>query len=148
MESNQHDIVGEQHESSELVSDSAFSKSVISEVADVLDLGVLHDVFVHCHRRDPEENASTKHCEDTWHPSENPGKELDSLLHVLKLMAKNLRERPRLSHDCKAHLVTCKKPSGFLPAHRPEFDVMLMVFVESAYIVRIQPPRPFNPYLQ
>jgi len=47
VETNQHDVVGQQHESSKLVCDPALSECVVAKVADVSDLGILHDKLVH-----------------------------------------------------------------------------------------------------
>lgn len=47
METDKEDVVGEQHESSELVRDSALSEDIVTEVTDISDLRVLHDEFVH-----------------------------------------------------------------------------------------------------
>lgn len=71
METNQHDIVGEQHESSELICDLALSKGVVSEVADIPDLWVFHDEFVHRERSDVEEYPSEYHCDDSRYPAQN-----------------------------------------------------------------------------
>lgn len=69
VETDQEDVVGEQHESGELVGDARLAKCVVSKVADVSDLGVFHDEFVHGHGGDPEEDPGADHGDDTGHPS-------------------------------------------------------------------------------
>jgi hypothetical protein len=49
VEADEEDVVGQQHESREFVCDATLSKGVVSKVADVLDLRVLHDEFPHRH---------------------------------------------------------------------------------------------------
>lgn len=43
----------------------------------------------------------------------------------------NIRERPCLSHDCKTDLVSGQQPSGLLPRHCPELDLMFVVYREQ-----------------
>jgi hypothetical protein len=38
-------------------------------LTDVFDVRVLHDVFVHCERGDPEEYTCNHHGDDTGNPS-------------------------------------------------------------------------------
>ena len=71
MESNEQDIVGQQHEPRKLISYSALAKSVIPEIANVFDLGMLHNEFVHGHRSNPEQDASDDHDDDSWNPSQD-----------------------------------------------------------------------------
>jgi hypothetical protein len=40
----------------------------------------------------------------------------------------NIRERPCLSHNCKTDLVSSEQPSGLLPRHCPELDLMFVVY--------------------
>ena len=96
VEANQQDVVGEQHEARPLVSNSAFAEDVVAKVADVSDLGVLHDVLVHGNRGDPEEDASADHGDDAGNPTK-------------------YRKRPSLSHDGKTDLVTAEQPGCLLP---------------------------------
>lgn len=49
VETDQHDVVEQQHDGCELVRDLALAESVVAEVANVHDLGVLHDELVHGH---------------------------------------------------------------------------------------------------
>ena len=69
VESNQHNVVGEQHETGEFICNLALSANVVSEVADIPDLGVLHDEFVHGDGGDPEEDARTDHGDYARNPS-------------------------------------------------------------------------------
>lgn len=48
------DVVEQQHDSSEFVGELALAKCVVSKVADVFDLRVFHDEFVHGQRGDVE----------------------------------------------------------------------------------------------
>ena len=86
VEAHEHDVVGEQHEPGELIGDLAVAEGVVSKVADVLDLGIFHDVPVHRHGGDPEQNTGPHHGDDTRDPSQD-------------------RERPCLSHDSETYLV-------------------------------------------
>jgi hypothetical protein len=43
----------------------------VTEITDVLDLGMFHDELVHRDRCNVKENAGYDHCENTWRPSEN-----------------------------------------------------------------------------
>ena len=54
MEADEQYIVGKQHETSKLVGDLALAEGVVSKVADVADLRVLHDKLVHGDGSDPE----------------------------------------------------------------------------------------------
>ncbi len=96
VKANQQNIVGEQHESGELVGNFGMAKSVIAKVADVLDLGILHDVLVHGDGSDPEKNAGSNHGDDTGDPAENG-------------------EGPSLGHDGETNLVAAEEPGGLLP---------------------------------
>ena len=71
VEANEHDVVSEQHECSEVVCDHALAKDIVTEVADVVDLGVLHDELVHRDRGDPEKGACQQHCDYAGYPAEN-----------------------------------------------------------------------------
>lgn len=71
MEADKHDVVCEQHEGGEMVSNPTLSKDVVAKVADVSDLRVEHDVFVHGQRGDVEENAGDDHGDDTGNPTQN-----------------------------------------------------------------------------
>lgn len=44
VETDQHNVVGEEHECGEPVGDLRLSEDVVAEVADVMDQRVLHDV--------------------------------------------------------------------------------------------------------
>jgi hypothetical protein len=70
-----------------VIGDPALAKGEVSEVADILDGGVLHDELVHRERGDVEEDSRDEHGDDARYPSKN-------------------RERPRLCHYRKAHLIT------------------------------------------
>lgn len=71
METNQHNVIQQQHNRCELVCDLALAKGVVAKVADILDLGVLHDEFVHGHRSDVEEHTSYYHGDDAGNPPED-----------------------------------------------------------------------------
>lgn len=125
VEADEHDVVGEQHESRELVGDIALAKGVVAKVDNVLDLGVLHDELVHGERGDVKEQAGDDHGDDTGHPAEDG-------------------EGPGLGHDGEADLVAGEQPRGFLPGHGAEFDFMLVVFGDEGsegrdgtFIVRV-----------
>ena len=109
VEADQEDVVGEEHEARELVGDAGSPERVVPEVADVSDLGVLHDEFPHGHRRDPEQETRADHGEDPGDPAEDT-------------------EGPGLCHDGEADLVADEEPGGFLPGHGAEFDFMLVVW--------------------
>ena len=108
MEADQKNVVGEQHEAGESVCELAVSEGVVSEVTDIFDLGVLHDELVHGYGGDPEKHSGDDHGDD----SRNPAKD---------------RERPRLSHNGQADLVTGEQPRCLLPGHGPELDIMSMI---------------------
>jgi hypothetical protein len=97
MESDEKNIVGEQHEPAELIRKSVLAKNIISKITccvervldskvprkkitkhlysskegltNILDLRVSHNVLVHCEGRYPKENAGENHREKTWNPS-------------------------------------------------------------------------------
>lgn len=98
VETNEENVVGEQHEPGELVSKLAFAEGVVAKVTDVLDLGILHDEFPHRVGRNPEERPRNKHGNDPWDPTEN-------------------HQRPGLSHDSQADLVSKQQGRRFLPRH-------------------------------
>ena len=64
VESDQHDVVGEKHESSEFVGDLAPAEGVVSEVANILNLRVFHDESPHGHAGDVEKNTGSQHRQD------------------------------------------------------------------------------------
>ena len=105
MEPDKKDVVGEQHEAGPFISKPAFTKRIVSEITDVLDLGVLHDIFVHSDGRNPEEDSGAHHSDYARHPAEDG-------------------ERPRLGHDSKANLVPSEQPSCLLPGHSSKLDLM------------------------
>jgi len=96
-----------------MVSDITLAEDVVTKIADVHDLRMLHDVFVHSDGGDPEENTSNDHGDETRYPSKD-------------------RQRPGLSHDGKTHLITTEEPSSLLPAHGAELDVMLVVLGDES----------------
>ena len=87
METDEKNVVGEQHEAAEFISKPALSKDVISKIAcerslvvvtfiglphpltNILDLRVFHNVLVHGYRSDPEEDTGENHGDDSWNPS-------------------------------------------------------------------------------
>lgn len=71
VKADEEDVVGEQHESSELVRKTALAKGIVSKVANISDLRVFHDELVHGDGGDPEKNAGNDHCDYSWYPSEN-----------------------------------------------------------------------------
>jgi hypothetical protein len=84
MEPNEEDVVGKQHESAELISNAVLAKDIVAEIADVLNLRVLHDVFVHGNGCEPEENSSENHCDYSGHPSEDSEWRLDMDMYKLR----------------------------------------------------------------
>jgi hypothetical protein len=70
MEADQENVVREQHEAGEFICNFASSEGVVAEIADVFDLGVLHDEFVHRDARNPETDSSDNHSDDAGNPSE------------------------------------------------------------------------------
>jgi hypothetical protein len=48
-----------------------FAGTHVTEITDVLDLGMFHDELVHRNRCNVKKNAGYDHCNDTWHPSEH-----------------------------------------------------------------------------
>jgi len=71
VETNKHNVVGEQHKSSEFVCDLGLSAGIVRKVADIPNHGVLHDEAPHGHGGDPEEHAADDHCQDTRDPAED-----------------------------------------------------------------------------
>lgn len=47
VKADEHDVVQKQHDGRELVRNLALAESIIAEIADVLDLGILHDELPH-----------------------------------------------------------------------------------------------------
>lgn len=71
MKPNEQDIIRQQHESGKLVSDPGFAESVVAEVANIFDLGVLHDEFVHGEGGDVEQDAGNEHGDYAGDPAED-----------------------------------------------------------------------------
>ena len=89
VETDEEGVVGEQHKPGKLVCQPTLAKRVVSKVADVLDLGVFHDILdstallaapvryvassylVHGHGGDPEKNSRDDHGDYAWHPTED-----------------------------------------------------------------------------
>lgn len=127
VETNKQDVVGQEHEGSEVVGGVTLAEDVVAEIADVLDLRVFHDVVVHSDGGDPEKSARDEHGDESGYPSED-------------------RQRPGLSHNGKTDLVATEQPcdlknqmselydietimipTDLLPAHGTELDFMLVV---------------------
>ena len=98
METNQQDVVSQQHEAGKDVGRLAFAEDIVAKVTccggrrarvslsipsqgsegrwreelltDVFDLRVLHDVLVHGEGSDPEESAGHNHGNDAGYPSQ------------------------------------------------------------------------------
>ena len=47
MEADQHDVVGQKHETGKFIGNLGLAECVVPEVADIADLRMLHDKFVH-----------------------------------------------------------------------------------------------------
>jgi len=71
MKPDEQDIIRQQHESGKLVSDPGFAESVVAEVANIFDLRVLHDEFVHGEGGDVEEDAGNEHGDYAGDPAED-----------------------------------------------------------------------------
>lgn len=112
VEANEQDVVGQQHEARELVGHARLAAGVVGKVADVFDLGMLHDEPVHGERGDPEEDAGHGDRQHAGQPTEDG-------------------ERPRLRHDGEAHLVAGEQAGRLLPGHGAEFDGMAVVCMGS-----------------
>jgi hypothetical protein len=94
METNKKDVVGEQHETSELISKSSSSKGFISKITygghssvlgtlgtetaiirlqswltDVFDMRMLHNELMHSNGGDPECSTGDKHSYNSWNPA-------------------------------------------------------------------------------
>lgn len=104
VETDEEDVVGEEHEAAEFVCDLALPECVVSEITccskysvsyafpveqketegvlgnagekhtDIFDLWMLHDEFVHRNGGDPEEYTSKNHSNYPWNPSQDTGK--------------------------------------------------------------------------
>ncbi len=81
METDEHDVVEEQHDCGEFIGNLALAEDVVAEIANVFDLGVLHDVFVHSNGGDPEERASHEHGDDTRNPSQNAAERVLAMIY-------------------------------------------------------------------
>lgn len=68
---NQHDVIQQQHDCCKLIRDFALAKCIVAKVADVLDLRVLHDEFVHCQRSDIKQDPAQYHSDDSGYPSKD-----------------------------------------------------------------------------
>lgn len=53
-ETNQHYVIQQEHDCCEFICDLTLAECVVPEIADVLDLRVLHDKFMHRQRSDVE----------------------------------------------------------------------------------------------
>ena len=71
VEADEHDVVEQQHDGGEFVGDFGLAEGVVAEVADVFDLRVLHDEFVHGQRCDVEEHAGNDHGDYARYPAED-----------------------------------------------------------------------------
>jgi hypothetical protein len=71
VKADEHDVIEEEHDGGEFVGDFGLAEGVVAEVADVFDLRVLHDEFVHGQGCDVEEHASDDHGDYARYPAED-----------------------------------------------------------------------------
>lgn len=69
MEADKDDVIGKQHEGCEMVGNSALAECIITKIANVHDLRMFHDKFVHGDGGDPEQSARDEHGDDSWDPA-------------------------------------------------------------------------------
>lgn len=69
VETDEKNIIGQQHESTELIGPATLPEYGISKIANVFDVRVLHDIFVHGHGGEPEKNAGQNHGNYSRNPS-------------------------------------------------------------------------------
>lgn len=118
VETNEEDVVGEEHEGSGLVGESALAEEKVSNVANVANVGVLHHELPHGVTGDPEEDTGEESGDECRSPTENA-------------------EGPGLRHDGKADLVSEEESCRLLPSHGPELDVMIGLFLDQILKSRI-----------
>lgn len=131
VETDEQDVVCQQHEGSEYIGYLALSKGVVSEITcshyeiahsvgsrcvltDVPDMRVLHDEFVHGDRGNPEEHSGEQHSYNSGDPSQHTER-TDISIEICNTSIAHLRQRPRLRHNSQTHLVTSQQPRGLLP---------------------------------